>query len=68
VRAEGGMLGPYRSLNGLSINGFFGRAQSQRRARGKSFTQSRCNSRDNLVRVFFKVQLAHSTLPEDWGW
>jgi hypothetical protein len=53
------------SSKGLSISGLFGRAQSQRRARDRSFVQYRWNSRKSLARVFFRVQLAHSTLLED---
>jgi hypothetical protein len=49
------------------MSGLFGRAWSQRRTRGRSFLQSRWSSRESLVRIFFSVRLARSTLPEDWG-
>jgi hypothetical protein len=48
------------------MSDLFGRAQRQRRTRGKSLVLSRWSSRESLVRVFFNVRLVCSTLPEDW--
>jgi hypothetical protein len=58
---------PQRTSKGLSMSGLLGRAQRRRRTRGRSFVQSRWSLRESLVRVFFSVRLACSTLPEDWG-
>jgi hypothetical protein len=45
-----------------------GREQSLRRAKGRSLTLARWNSRDSSVRVAFRVWLVSSALWEDWGW
>jgi hypothetical protein len=52
-------------LEGAEHSGLFGRARSRRRAKGKSFVQSRWSLRESLIKAFLSVRLACSTLPED---
>lgn len=57
----------YMISKGDIREGFFGRTRSRNKAVGNSLTQSRCNSKESLVRVSLSVRLVRSTFPEDWG-
>ena len=62
----GGRRGqPYMISKGEIREGFFGSARSLKRPKGKSLVQSRCSSRESLVRVSLREWLVRSTLPED---
>ena len=56
---------PYMISKGEIREGFFGSARSIKRPKGKSLVQSRCSSRESLVRVSLRERLVRSTLPED---